>query len=45
MIIVTGTKRSGTSMWMQILTAAGFLGMTVLRELYGLVEQPVGYRR
>lgn len=27
------------------LTAAGFLGMTVLRELYGLVEQPVGYRR
>lgn len=27
------------------LTGAGFLGMTVLRELYGLVEQPVGYRR
>lgn len=26
MIIVTGTKRSGTSMWMQILTAAGFEG-------------------
>ena len=24
MIIVTGTKRSGTSMWMQILIAAGF---------------------
>lgn len=24
MLIVTGTKRSGTSMWMQILTAAGF---------------------
>lgn len=24
MIIVTGTKRSGTSLWMQILTAAGF---------------------
>lgn len=24
MIIVTGTKRSGTSMWMQILAAAGF---------------------
>ena len=23
MIIVTGTKRSGTSMWMQILAAAG----------------------
>ena len=24
MIIVTGTKRSGTSMWMQVLAAAGF---------------------
>ena len=24
MVIVTGTKRSGTSMWMQLLTAAGF---------------------
>ena len=24
MILVTGTKRSGTSMWMQILTASGF---------------------
>ncbi len=24
MLIVTGTKRSGTSMWMQIMTAAGF---------------------
>lgn len=24
MLIVTGTKRSGTSMWMQILTSAGF---------------------
>src|SRR5687767_12378620 len=24
MIIVTGTKRSGTSMWMQILQAAGY---------------------
>jgi hypothetical protein len=27
------------------LAAAGFLGMTVLRELYGLVEEPMGYRR
>jgi hypothetical protein len=27
------------------LAAAGFLGMTVLRELYGWLEQPVGYRR
>lgn len=27
------------------LTAAGFAGMTVLRELYALVEQPLVYRR
>jgi hypothetical protein len=27
------------------LTAAGFLGMTVLREVYGLIERPPGYRR
>jgi hypothetical protein len=25
--------------------AAGLVGMTILRELYGLLEQPVGYRR
>jgi hypothetical protein len=27
------------------LTLAGFLGMTVLRELYGVLERPLGYRR
>jgi hypothetical protein len=27
MIIVTGTKRSGTSMWMQVLSAAGFASL------------------
>lgn len=27
------------------LALVGFLGMTVLREVYGLVEQPVGFRR
>jgi len=27
------------------LTLAGFLGMTVLKELYGFFEQPAGYRR
>ena len=27
------------------LAVAGYLGMTVLRELYGLIEHPVGYRR
>lgn len=30
---------------MGALTGAGFLGMTILRELYALAEQPVGYRR
>lgn len=28
-----------------VLALAGLLGMTVLRELYGLAEQPVGFRR
>ncbi|MFT4702522.1 MAG: hypothetical protein ACI81R_000207 [Bradymonadia bacterium] len=34
MIIVTGTKRSGTSMWMQVLAAAGFpvLGTKFMRN-------------
>lgn len=27
------------------LSLVGLLGMTVLREVYGLIEQPVGYRR
>jgi len=27
------------------LALAGFLGMTILREFYGIVEQPLGYRR
>ena len=29
---------------MCILAGAGILGMTVLRELYSVIEQPVGYR-
>lgn len=33
------------SLIMGVLTASGFIGMTVLRELYSLLEQPVGYRR
>lgn len=28
-----------------VLTAGGWLGMTVLRETYGLIESPVGWRR
>lgn len=27
------------------LTIAGWLGMTILRETYGLIEQPIGYQR
>jgi hypothetical protein len=27
------------------LAAAGFLGMTVLREVYSLLEHPLDYRR
>lgn len=27
------------------LAACGFVGMTILRELYGIVEKPLGYRR
>jgi len=27
------------------LAVAGYLGMTVLREMYALVEQPLGFRR
>ncbi len=27
------------------LALIGFLGMTLLRELYGLIEKPIGYRR
>jgi hypothetical protein len=30
---------------MGVLAGAGFLGMTMLRELYALGEHPVGYRR
>lgn len=28
-----------------LLAVAGFVGMTILRELYGIVEKPLGYRR
>lgn len=33
------------AMILAALAAFGLLGMTVLREVYGLIEQPVGYRR
>ncbi|MBX3403405.1 MAG: hypothetical protein KF699_08350 [Phycisphaeraceae bacterium] len=40
----------GQGYWMEgwiltALAAAGFLGMTVVREAYALLEQPMGYRR
>ncbi|TVQ30806.1 MAG: hypothetical protein EA376_11845 [Phycisphaeraceae bacterium] len=38
-----GQLREG--IMLSVLAAVGFLGMTILRELYGLIEQPVGYRR
>ncbi|MBC7771894.1 MAG: hypothetical protein H7210_05325, partial [Pyrinomonadaceae bacterium] len=40
-----GQGYKNESIIMGILTASGFIGMTVLRELYSLLEQPVGYRR
>ena len=41
MVIVTGTRRSGTSMWMQILQAAG---LPIVGELEDSVEFPVQVR-
>lgn len=40
---------AGSGLWaasaiMAVLTVTGFLVMTVLRELYALIEHPVGYR-
>lgn len=42
---LVGAQRTYEAWILILLTMAGFLGMTVLRELYGLVEQPMGYRR
>ena len=47
MIIVTGTKRSGTSMWMQILKAAGFaiVGEACPRDWASTIREgnPLGF--
>lgn len=40
-----GDGRAGEGAVLAGLAAVGYLGMTVLRELYGLIEHPVGYRR
>jgi len=42
---LVGTGHQQPALVLVGLTGAGFLGMTVLREIYGLVEQPMGYRR
>lgn len=40
-----GAGRTTAAAILGALALAGFLTMTTLRELYGLAEQPVGYRR
>ncbi|MBX3359515.1 MAG: UbiA family prenyltransferase [Phycisphaeraceae bacterium] len=40
-----GTGHVTDALILGSLAAAGFLGMTVLRELYSMLEHPMGYRR
>ncbi len=40
-----GVGRLTEASYLALLALGGLLGMTVLREVYGLIEQPVGYRR
>jgi hypothetical protein len=40
-----GTNHMAAALVMLILSAASILGMTLLRETYGLIEQPIGYKR
>lgn len=42
---MAGQRDLPNALLLGALAAGGFLGMTILRELYGLVEQPMGYRR
>ncbi len=42
---LVGAGHTHEALILLALTGCAFLGMTVLREAYGLVEQPVGYRR
>lgn len=42
---LVGAGHGGAAAVLLALSGAGFLGMTVLREVYGLVETPIGYRR
>lgn len=41
---MVGAGHNGPALILGLLALAGFLGMTILRELYGLIEQPVGFR-
>lgn len=40
-----GQGRISSAAILGLLTLTGFLGMTLLREIHGLAEQPMGYRR
>lgn len=40
-----GTGHNHEAMLLAALAGAGLLGMTILREVYGLIEHPIGYRR
>lgn len=40
-----GVGRLTETLILLALALVGLLGMTVMREVYGLIEQPVGYRR
>ncbi|MBK7405284.1 MAG: hypothetical protein IPJ41_11800 [Phycisphaerales bacterium] len=42
---MVGAGRPRAAAILGVLALGGFLTMTTLRELYGLAEQPVGYRR
>ncbi|MBX3367889.1 MAG: UbiA family prenyltransferase [Phycisphaeraceae bacterium] len=41
-----GSTHAASSAWLLVgVAGVSLVGMTVLRELYGLAEQPIGYRR
>ena len=40
-----GQKYTREGLILGVLTLVGFLGMTVLREVFAIVEQPMDYRR
>jgi hypothetical protein len=42
---LVGTGHENAALILTGLATCAFLGMTVLREVYGLLEQPMGYRR